>query len=123
MTYAGNRRIIDVDSHLFELDDFLDSVATEEEMTFIQPMQAQTELPVSLEAIERGREHLDRRNADPELMSKFESGMFDISRSPWSRLGAFDPSERSHALDVLGFQRQIVLGTFAFHQIVCSTKC
>jgi len=117
MTYAGNRRIIDVDSHLFELDDFLHSVATEEEMAFIKPMNSQNELPVSLEAIERGREHLDRRNADPELMSKFESGMFDISRSPWSRLGAFDPTDRSHALDVLGFQKQIVLGTFAFHQI------
>ena len=117
MTYAGNRRIIDVDSHLFELDDFLRSVATDEEAAFIGTMEAQTELPVSLEAIERGREHLDRRNADPELMAKFEAGMFDSSRSPWSRLGAFDPAERSHALDVLGFERQIVLGTFSFHQI------
>jgi predicted TIM-barrel fold metal-dependent hydrolase len=50
-------------------------------------------------------------------MAKFEAGMFDISRSPWSRLGAFDPAERSHVLDVLGFERQIVLGTFSFHQI------
>ena len=115
MTYAENRRIIDVDSHLFELDDFLHSVATEEEMAFIKPMNSQNELPVSLEAIERGREHLDRRNADPELMSKFESGMFDISRSPWSRLGAFDPSERSHTLDVLGFEKQIVLGLSLIH--------
>jgi len=117
MSYAGARRIIDVDSHLFELDDFLHSVATDEEAAFIQPMQAQTELPVSLEAIDRGREHFNRRNADPEVMTKFEEGMFDISRSPWSRLGAFDPAERSHALDVLGFERQIVLGTFSFHQI------
>jgi predicted TIM-barrel fold metal-dependent hydrolase len=117
MSYAGSRRIIDVDSHLFELDDFLHSVATDEEATFIQPMEAQTELPVSLEAIDRGREHFNRRNSDSEVMTKFEEGMFDISRSPWSRLGAFDPSERSHALDVLGFERQIVLGTFSFHQI------
>ena len=51
MTYAGNRRIIDVDSHLFELDDFLHAVATDEEAAFIQPREAQTELPVSLEAI------------------------------------------------------------------------
>ena len=117
MTYAGNRRIIDVDSHLFELDDFLHSAALGEEAVFIRPMEAQTELPVSLEAINRGREHLDRRNADPEVMAKFEESMFDISRSPWSRLGAFDPTERSHTLDVLGFERQIVFGTFSFHQI------
>ena len=54
MTYAGNRRIIDVDSHLFELDDFLRAAATEEEVAFIRPMEAQAELPVSLEAITRG---------------------------------------------------------------------
>lgn len=117
MTYAENRRIIDVDSHLFELEDFLHSVATPEEAAYLRPMDEQTELPVSLEAIEKGRESLVRRNADPESMAKFEAGMFDIMRNPWSRLGAFDPADRSHALDVLGFERQIVLGTFSIHQI------
>jgi predicted TIM-barrel fold metal-dependent hydrolase len=117
MTYADNRRIIDVDSHLFELDDFLDSVATPEEAAYLQPMDGQSDLPVSLEAVEKGRQHLERRNADPEVMAQFEAGMFDITRSPWSRLGAFDPADRSHALDVLGFERQVVLGTFSFHQV------
>ncbi|MFT5200992.1 MAG: putative TIM-barrel fold metal-dependent hydrolase [Candidatus Aldehydirespiratoraceae bacterium] len=117
MTYADNRRIIDVDSHLFELDDFLHSVATPEEAAYLQPMDGQAELPVSLEAVEKGRQHLERRNADPAVMAQFEAGMFDITRSPWSRLGAFDPADRSHALDVLGFERQVVLGTFSFHQV------
>jgi len=54
MTYADNRRIIDVDSHLFELDDFLDSVATPEEAAYLQPMDGQSDLPVSLEAVEKG---------------------------------------------------------------------
>lgn len=117
MTYADHRRIIDVDSHLFELDDFLHEVATPEEAAYLRPMTEQTELPVSLEAIEKGKEHLARRNADPEVMAKFAATMFDVQRSPWSRLGAFDPADRSHALDVLGFERQIVLGTFSIHQI------
>ncbi len=117
MTYADGRRIIDVDSHLFELDDFLHAVATPEEVAHLLPINEQGELPVSLEAIEKGRQHLERRNADPDVMTKFEEGMFDISRSPWSRLGAFDPADRSHALDVLGFESQIVLGTFSFHQV------
>ena len=69
---------------------------------------------VSLEAIAKGRQHLERRNADGEVMAKFEAGMFDISRSPWSRLGAFDPADRSHALDVLGFEAQLVFSTFSF---------
>jgi len=117
MTYAGDRRVIDVDSHLFELDDFLSSVATEAEQRFLRPMDEQSELPVSLAAIEKGRIHLARRKADPELMTTFEASMFDISRSPWSRLGAFDPAERSRVLDILGFEAQIVLGTFSFHQV------
>ena len=117
MTYAGNRRIIDVDSHLFELDDFLTAVASDDERALLRPMDEQDELPVSLEAIAKGRQHLARRNADGEVMVKFEAGMFDISRSPWSRLGAFDPADRSHALDVLGFEAQLVFSTFSFHQI------
>ena len=117
MTYAGNRRIFDIDSHLFELDDFLSSVATPDEAALLRPMDKQSELAVSLELIEKGRQQLDRRNADPEVMAKFEAGMFDIGRSPWSRLGAFDPAERSHALDLLGFECQVVLGTFSFHQV------
>lgn len=121
MTYADARRIIDVDSHLFELDDFLHAVATPEEAEFLRPMDEQTELPVPLEAIEKGREHLARRNADPALMPKYEATMFDLSRNAWSRLGAFDPADRSHALDVLGFERQIVLGTYSIHQIIHQT--
>jgi predicted TIM-barrel fold metal-dependent hydrolase len=117
MTYAGTRRIIDVDSHLFELDDFLHSVATPEEAAVLPPVTAQSELPVSLEAMEKGRGLLEARRNDPATMKKFEDSMFDPSRSPWSRLGAFDPEDRSHALDVLGFEHQYVLATFSFHQI------
>lgn len=87
------------------------------EAAYLRPKDDQTQLTVSLEAIEKGRQQLDRRNVDPEVMAKFEAGMFDIGRSPWSRLGAFDPTDRSHALDLLGFECQVVLGSFSFHQI------
>jgi predicted TIM-barrel fold metal-dependent hydrolase len=117
MTYAGPRRIIDVDSHLFELDDFLHSVATPEEAAVLPPITAQSELPVSLEAMEKGRDLLEARRNDPATMAKFEASMWDPKRNPWSRLGAFDPDDRSHALDILGFDHQFVLATFSFHQI------
>ena len=117
MTYAGPRRIIDVDSHLFELDDFLHAVATPEEAALLPQVTEQKELPVSLEAIEKGRQHLEARRSDPAKMAKFEATMFDATRNPWSRLGAFDPLDRSHALDVLGFEHQYVLATYSFHQI------
>jgi predicted TIM-barrel fold metal-dependent hydrolase len=117
MSYSADRHIIDVDSHLFELDDFLHAVATPEEAARLPAMTDQDNLPVSLEGIEKGRQYLDKRRADPEAMARFEETMFDITRNPWSRLGAFDPDDRSHALDVLGFARQFVLSTFSYHQI------
>ena len=36
-----------------------------------------------------------------------------MTRKGWSAYGAFDPEERSHALDLLGFDKQLVFSTFA----------
>jgi predicted TIM-barrel fold metal-dependent hydrolase len=36
----------------------------------------------------------------------------------WSALGAFDPGERSRALDLLGLERQLVFSTFAASQFL-----
>jgi predicted TIM-barrel fold metal-dependent hydrolase len=117
MTYAEHRRIIDVDSHLIELDDFLDQAARPEHRDKIPPMSAQTELPVVQAGLDRGRELFAKRQSNPETMAKFEAALMDNSKSGWNRLGAFDASERSHTLDLLGFEMQCVLPTFAFHQI------
>ena len=117
MTYAQHRRIIDVDSHLIELDDFLDLAARPEHRHRIPRMDAQTNLPVVQAALERGRELFAKRQGDAEVMAKFEASLMDNTKSAWNRLGAFDPKERSHVLDLLGFELQWVLPTFAFHQI------
>jgi hypothetical protein len=116
-TYAGNRRIFDADSHVIELDDFLHIVATPSERLLIPPMNAQTELLVSQDGLDRGRELFEKRQADAGVMAKFEASLLDNTKSGWNRIGAFDPLERSHALDLFGFERQWVLSTFAFHQI------
>jgi len=117
MTYAGDRRIIDVDSHVIELDDFLHEVATPKERALLPAMADQTILPVSEAGLARGRELFAKRQADPAVMSKFEASLTDARKSGWSRIGAFDPRERSHALDLFGFEMQWVLPTFAFHQV------
>lgn len=117
MSYAGPRRIIDVDSHLFELDDFLAQAALPEERPLIRDMAAQRSLPVSADAIARGRELFAKRQRDSATMAKFEADVFAIKPNPWSRLGAFDPAERSHTLDLFGFDQQWILPTFSFHQI------
>ena len=98
MTYAEHRRIIDVDSHLFELENFLDLAARSEHRDLIRPMAEQKELRVVEAAIERGRELLAKRQSDPATMAKFEASLMDNRKSGWSRLGAFDPAERSHTL-------------------------
>lgn len=117
MTYAGSRRIIDCDSHVIELDDFLHAVASEDERALLSPMDAQDELPVDKEALARARELFEKRQSDSETMAKFETAIMDVHRSGWSRLGAFDPAERSRVLDLFGYEMQWVLPTFAFHQI------
>ena len=121
MTYAGNRRIIDADSHLIELEDFLDLAAGPSERSLIPPMDAQSELPVRPEAIARARELFSKRQNEPDLMAKFEAGLLDVTKSGWSRLGAFDPKERSHTLELFGFEMQLVLPTFSFHQVAHTT--
>lgn len=117
MSYAGNRKIIDADSHIIELDDFLASFADPSERDLIPSMMAQKELKVSPEGLERGKELFAKRQNDPEIMAKFDAALMDNKKSGWNRLGAFDPSERSHALDLFGFQLQLVLPTFTYHQI------
>lgn len=117
MTYAGNRRIIDVDSHVIELSDFLHEAADPAVRALLPAMSDQTELPVSQEGLDRGLELFAKRQSDPRAMSKFESHMMEVRANGWSRLGAFDPKERSHALDLMGFEQQWILPTFSFHQI------
>lgn len=117
MTYAAHRRIIDVDSHVIELEDFLASAALADDLPLLPAMSDQTELPVAPAGLERGKELFAKRQSDPATMAKFEGRLMDARANGWSRLGAFDPAERSHALDLMGFAHQLVLPTFSFHQI------
>jgi len=117
MTYAAHRRIIDVDSHVIELDDFLFDAARPEERALIPKISDQHELPFVQAGLERGRELFEKRQKDPAVMAAFETRLMEARSNGWSRLGAFDPAERSHALDLMGFEQQWILPTFSFHQI------
>ncbi len=61
MSYAGPRKIIDVDSHVIELEDFLANAASEADCKLIPLMTDQTELPVMQEGLDRGRELFEKR--------------------------------------------------------------
>ena len=117
MSYAQHRKIIDADSHVIELDDFLHAAAKAEHKDLIPLMSAQNELPVVEAGLNRGRELFEKRKTDPEIMAKFEEAILDNTKSGWNRLGAFDPKERSRVLDLFGYSVQWILPTFSFHQI------
>ena len=120
MSYAEHRKIIDADSHVIELEDFLISAAKEEDKKIIPSMSSQKVLPVVEAGLERGKELFKKRQENPEVMAKFEEAIFDNTKSGWNRIGAFDPSERSHAMDMFGYSIQWILPTFSFHQIAHS---
>ena len=107
MSYAGNRRIWDADSHAMELADFLDG--------FIEPSQRERLKRGTMDAL---KPVLDdavakaaARRADPGALALAEERL--LSDKGWSAMGGFDPIERSHVLDLLGFEAQLVFATFA----------
>jgi uncharacterized protein len=100
VAYAGTRRIIDADSHLMEWPGFL----TE---------NADPTLRDAMPTIGGGRSNLtltDGSRSDRERTDLVALGDDLVRKGPkWhAALGAVDPIERSTALDLLGFEHQVV---------------
>ncbi len=74
MTYAELRKIIDADSHVIELDDFLINAASEADRDLIPLMSAQKELPVVQAGLDRGRELFEKRQNSTETDLKHTYG-------------------------------------------------
>jgi uncharacterized protein len=107
MTYAGHRTILDADSHVMELGDFLDD--------YIDPGQRERLRRAGMEALEpvleRAVARADARRSEPAEAARAEERL--LRDKGWDAMGAFDPEERSRALDLLGFRSQLVFATFA----------
>jgi predicted TIM-barrel fold metal-dependent hydrolase len=104
VTYAGPRRIIDADSHLMEWPTFLTDHAPASIAGRLPPMP-------------RDMAGRDRTNSAVDAVARDDIvGLGDdlVRRGPkWHQaLGAMDPAERSTALDLLGFERQVVYSSF-----------
>ncbi|MEH6911129.1 MAG: amidohydrolase family protein [Oceanicoccus sp.] len=117
MSYAQHRKIIDADSHVIELDDFLQKAALKADLPLLLPMNKQSVLPVDQKRHDRARVMYEQRQADPSLTLPMEETILDNKKSGWERLGAFDPEERTRALNLFGYELQWVLPTFTFHQV------
>ena len=99
MSYAEHRRIIDTDSHLMELDTFLHDAARPEHKDKVPTIFDQKDLPITQEIIDHARALFEKRQNNAETMAKFEASLLDNRKGGLTRLGAFNPKERSHVLD------------------------
>jgi uncharacterized protein len=99
MTYAGARRIVDADSHVMEWPGFLTDHADPAFRDAMPSLGGRSGLTLT-----DGSRAADERDALVELGDQL------VRKGPkWhAALGAVDPGERSIALDLLGFEHQVV---------------
>ncbi len=108
MTYAGDRLIYDADSHLMELPDFITSQADPSVRDRLPRLGDRTTGQFDPGA------HAGTRGHPPEVVERLRQLGDNLTRGPkWhDALGAFSGGERSMALDLLGFKRQVVFSSF-----------
>tara|TARA_B100001013_G_scaffold344167_1_gene273745 strand:+ start:1669 stop:2883 length:1215 start_codon:yes stop_codon:yes gene_type:complete len=115
MTYApDNRTFYDADSHVMELPNFIIDYADKEFKDQIPPVSYQASLVTDEEVAEilnNGGKHTEEHVAN---QIAFGDDLIAKSKEIQA-LGAFDRADRSIALDMLGFKKQLV---FATHSVV-----
>jgi predicted TIM-barrel fold metal-dependent hydrolase len=107
MPYAEGRLYYDADSHVMETSDWLVEYADPDVRELIRPLYLGGAGKLADDAVLDA----DRRKAGEVTLDDIEAGL--MTRKGWSAYGAFDPDERSRALDMLGFDKQLVFSTFA----------
>ncbi len=110
MTYVGDRKVLDADSHVMELAGFLDEFLEPEYRGRLRPGAAEAFAPVVDDAVARAA----ARRASPEEAVRAQERL--LQDKGWHALGAFDPEERRCVLDLLGVDGQLVFATFAASQ-------
>ena len=103
MTYVGDRRVIDADSHLMEWPGFLTENA---DAPFRHRMPA-------IVGGASGLVPAQGTHTEDEVAGLVDLGDDLLRRGPkwYGALGAVDSRERSRALDLLGFERQVVFSS------------
>src|SRR5215470_6606020 len=110
MPYAEGRTFYDADSHLMELGDWLVQYADPGLRDRIRPLYLGAAGALAEQAVAEAT----ARRGDPVAAQRLEAHLMDAKG--WRALGAFDPAERSRALDLLGIHKQLVFSTFAATQ-------
>lgn len=106
MTYAGDIRILDADSHVMELGDFLDDYLSDADRGLLNRSLFEGRKDILDKAGSRAAARRDDEAAAAEAEDRI------MKDKGWAAMGGWDPAERSRVLDVLGFDAQLVFGTF-----------
>ena len=108
LPYAHGRRFLDADSHIMELPGFLEP--------FADPSIRDRLPALSTEVAGAQGEGFEAYRATgahaPEQVVELERNVIGGPKG-YHALGAFNAAERSRALDLLGFDAQLVFGSFA----------
>ena len=118
MTYANGRRILDCDAHLMEPPGWLESFAPQSIRDALPPMNMGDPGFESIIAASVDRRR--HRQDDSDERTTAERDLMTMERKGWGALGDNDGAERSRALDLLGFELQIVFPTGSFPQVAMS---
>ncbi len=117
MPYAEGRTYRDADSHIMETRDWLAPFADPRIRPRLRPFDPalQQHRPAHLPlagagALDETRQPL----TDPTARAEAEANL--MLAKEWAALGASHPGERSLALDLLGFEQQLIFSTFATTQ-------
>ena len=115
-TYAAGRRIVDIDAHILEPKGWLRSYAS---------AAVQDQIPELGEGdsnfnqlLDDSYRDYDQRKNDEIFQSKLASEFMSMPRKGWMSLGGWDVDERRQALDLLGFDCQLIFPTGSFEQIM-----
>lgn len=115
-SYAQGRRILDADSHVMETLDWLTSWARPGQEHLISPEATRK----GGSGVEKAIAKAAARRADPEATRELLEKPLISGPKGWAAYGATTPEERRHALDLLGFQKQLVFPTFSIGQFAAS---
>ena len=115
-TYAGNRRIVDIDAHILEPKGWLRSYAPATVKDLI-PELGEGDPDFNQLLDDSYQDYLGRIN-DENLQKEIDRDFMTISRKGWMSLGGWDVEERRRALDLLGFDCQLIFPTGSFEQIM-----
>jgi uncharacterized protein len=108
MPYAEGRIYNDADAHVMEPPNWLDNYADARTRALLKPIDFARASKMAEDAL-KGKfdaKHWEQVDIEKNLM--FIKG--------WAALGAFDPAERTRALNLLGFNRQLVFISVALTQ-------